>query len=211
MFDSGLHLTDLFAMLGISLVLCAGLFALLTAWPLTGRRVIAVKLLTALCFALLWLPLGAAQIPVVAYVRGISSDLSITLIALAMLSLGQRALGWRISRKREQTVVLVSVAIAALFLYPLALGWGDWDAYGPGWGSWGMLIALLIFCCAGWFKGLRLAPGLVALALVAWSLGLMESGNLWDYLIDPWLSTYALFVVCMVFIKYSIALIRRLF
>ena len=36
-------------------------------------------------------------------------------------------------------------------------------------------------------------PLLVALALLAWVAGVLESSNLWDYLIDPWLATAALF------------------
>ena len=189
--------SDAFAMLGISLVLCAGL---LTVRRVAGAQVMWMRLLTALGFALLWIPLGEAQIPVVAYVRGITGDLSITLIALAVWRIGQCAFGWRASSKQEQVTVMAAVAVAAIFLYPLALGWGDWDAYRPGWGSWGMLLALLILSVVSWAKGLRVLPALIALALLSWTLGLMESGNLWDYLLDPWLSVFALgfvFIKCM--------------
>jgi hypothetical protein len=103
-----------------------------------------------------------------------------------------------------------AVALAALFLYPMALGWGDWDAYGPGWGSWGMLLTLALLCAACLAKGLKVLPALIALALTAWSLGLMESGNLWDYLLDPWLSIFALgHVVLPVLIKSSRTALRH--
>ena len=199
--------SDAFAMLGISLVLCAGLLALLAVRGVAGAQVIWMKLLTVLCFALLWMPLGEAKIPVVAYVRGITADLSITLIALAVWRIGQCVFGWRASSKQEQVTVMTAVAVAALFLYPLALGWGDWDAYRPGWGSWGMLLALLALCAACWAKGLWVLPSLVTLALLAWTLDLMESGNLWDYLLDPWLSVFAL---SFVFIKCLRVFFRRL-
>ena len=198
--------SDAFALLGISLVLCAGLLALLTAGRVVGAQVMWMKLLTALCFALLWIPLGEANIPVVAYVRGITADLSITLMALAVWRIGQFAFGWRASSRQEQVTVMTAVAVAALFLYPMALGWGDWDAYRPGWGSWGMLLALLVLCAVCWAKGLWVLPALVALALLAWTFGLMESGNLWDYLLDPWLSLFAL---GFVFIKCVKAVISR--
>ena len=203
-------MTDVFALMGISVVLCAGLLAWLTAWRICSPQALWCKLLTLLCFALLWIPLGTAQIPVVAYVRGFTADLSITLIALAMGSIGHRALGWRATPKHEQAAVMAAVAGAALFLYPLALGWGDLDAYGPGWGSWGMLLILLVLCLVSWAKGLLVLPALVSLALMAWSFGWMESGNLWDYLLDPWLSTFALgYVVKIVFIKCSHAAVGR--
>lgn len=183
-------LNDLAALLGIDLVLSAGCLRLLswrrgvTPWATWG---------TAACFVLLWCPVGAAHLPILAYIRGVSSDLSITLVALACLGLGQRLLELRVLDPRERTVVNMVVAAAALFLYPLALGWGDWDAYRLGWGApvlWAALLALSLVC---WVKGLRLLPLLVALALLAWVAGVLESGNLWDYLIDPWLAVAALF------------------
>ena len=199
-------MTDAFAMLGISLMLCAGLLALLASWPAAAQRMVGVRWVAACCFALLWIPVGEAHIPVVAYVRGITADLSITLIALAIWRIGHLALGWRAKPKQEDMAVMTAVAAAALFLYPLALGWGDWDVYRPGWGSWGMLLVLLLLSCLCWVKGLRVLPALVAMALLAWSFGLMESANLWDYLLDPWLSIHAL---GFVFIKCVQIAVRR--
>jgi hypothetical protein len=197
-------------MLGISLVLCGALLAVLTALPRAAQRMVGIRWVTVACIALLWIPVGAAHIPVVAYVRGITADLSITLIALAGWHICHLALSFRAVPKREEMVVMTVVAVAALFLYPMALGWGDWDAYRPGWGSWGMLLVLLALCLVSLAKGLRVLPALLALALLAWSFGLMESGNLWDYLLDPWLSTFALgYVVAKVFIKYVQTVISR--
>ena len=192
MLDLGLHLTDAFALLGISLALCAGLLGLLTAWRGVDVQASWVKLLTFIGFGLLWIPLGDANLPVVAYVRGVTADLSITLVVLAVWQICRLALGRPALPGQEHMAVMAAVAVAALFLYPLALGWGDWDAYRPGWGSWGMLLVLLALSSVCWVYGLRLLPALVALALLAWSLGLMESGNLWDYVLDPWLSVLAL-------------------
>lgn len=183
-------LTDFVALLGIDLVLCAGCLRLLSWW----RGVTPwTKWGTAVCFVLLWCPVGAAHLPIVAYLRGISSDLSITLVVLACLDLSQRLLRLRAIEQRERMVVNAVVAAAALFLYPLALGWGDWDAYRLGWGAPGMWAALFALSLICWLKGLRLLPLLVALALLAWVAGVLESNNLWDYLIDPWLATAALF------------------
>ena len=182
--------TDFVALLGIDLVLCAACLRLLS-WRLAVTP--WAKWVSAGCFVLLWWPVGVAHLPLLAYIRGISSDLSITLVALACLGLGQRLLGLRALEPRERTVVNFAVAAAALFLYPLALGWGDWDAYRLGWGAPGLWAALLVLSLLCWVQGLRLLPLLVALALLAWVAGLLESSNLWDYLIDPWLAVAALF------------------
>jgi hypothetical protein len=183
-------LPDFLALLGIDLALCAA------ALQWLGRqhsRAPSAKWLALACFSLLWIPAGEAHLPLLAYVRGISSDVSITLVALAVLLLGQRLLGWKSLAQREYMALNALVAAAALLLYPLALGWGDWDAYRPGWGAPGMWAALMAISLVCWLQGLRLVPLLIGLALTAWSLGLMESANLWDYLLDPWLALIAIF------------------
>lgn len=183
------ELTDFVALLGVNLVVCAGCLRLLS----TRHGVLPwAKWCTAFCFLLFWFPVGAAHLPLVAYLRGISSDLSITLVMLACLGLCQGLSGWSEIEKREYTAVFVVVAAAALFLYPFALGWGDWDTYRLGWGAPGMWMALLVLSVVCWSKGLRLLPALVSLALLAWTAGIMESTNLWDYLMDPWLAIIAM-------------------
>lgn len=180
-----------FALLGIALALCAALLYFFGSS--NGARGWA-KWLALACFSALWWPLGAAQLPVVAYVRGISSDLSITLVGMSVFRLLQELPGMPQISQREKRVVLALAAASALFLYPMALGLGDWDPYRLGWGSPGMLLALLLVAMAGWVAGLRLLPLLIALCLLAWTVGLLESTNLWDYLIDPWLVAVALAV-----------------
>jgi hypothetical protein len=183
-------LNDLIALMCINLVLCAGCLRLLswrygvTPW---------VKGITAVVFVLLWWPMGAAGLPLVAYVRGISSDLSISLVAIACFGMYQRLSGACLINGRERNAANIAFAVAALFLYPLALGWGDWDSYRLGWGAPGMWAALLVVSLACWGRGLRLLPMLIALGLLAWAIGVLESTNLWDYLVDPWLAAGAIF------------------
>ena len=190
-------LTNVVALLGINLVVCAGYLGLLNLGTrrssVSGRW---TRWTVAALFVLLWVPVATAALPIVAYIRGITSDLSFTLVGLACASLlpllrAQR--GLTISPQREQAAVFYAITAAAMFLYPLALGWGNWDAYRSGWGAPGMLLALLALVVACWAMGLRWLPALVALALLAWTAGLLESGNLWDYLIDPWLAAGAIF------------------
>jgi len=183
-------LNDLIALLCIDLVLSAGLLRLLS-WR--HGVTLWAKWATALVFVLLWCPLGAAHLPLVAYVRGISSDLSISLVAIACLGMYQRVSGVHLVSDHERKVLNLVFAAGALFLYPLALGWGDWDSYRLGWGAPGMWAALLVVSLVCWGKGLRLLPVLIALGLLAWAAGALESTNLWDYLIDPWIAVGAIF------------------
>lgn len=188
-------LTDFVALLGISLVLCAGVVHLLAPgmprrWP--GQRNWA-RWIAVIGLVLLWCPIGPLRLPVVAYVRGISSDLSITLVLLACVGLGQRLFDGPAIVKNERLALSGVVVAAAVFLYPMALGLGDWDSYRLGWGEPAMLAALGVV--SFWFlrRGWLVLPAAVALALLAWVAGVFESTNLWDYLLDPWLSVAAIY------------------
>lgn len=185
-------LNDLIALLCIDLVLSAGLLRLLSCWHGVTQW---AKWAAALVFVLLWCPVGSVHLPLVAYVRGISSDLSVSLVVMACIGMYQR-----LSRgphvlvsNRERNATSLMVAAGALLLYPFALGVGDWDSYRLGWGTPGMWAALLAISIVCWGMGLRLLPMLIAVGMLAWTAGLLESTNLWDYLIDPWLAVGAIF------------------
>ena len=199
-------LTDFVALLGVNLALCAALLRLplCRRLPLTAARWLVLGLLLVL-----WLPLGLSGIPVAGYLRGIVSDLSITLVALSCWSLQSSLFAARLPEldhksdpkldlkldlqfESERRALYSVLAVTAILLYPTALGWGNWDAYRLGWGSPSMLLGLLLICLLSGFAGLRLLPALIALALLAWAAGLMESNNLWDYLLDPWLAVFSL-------------------
>ena len=197
-----LPLTDFAALLGINLVLCAVCLRLL-GW-LRGVNAVIMpfeKWMALGVFIVLWWPVGSAHLPIVAYIRGVSSDLSMTLVALACIVSWRAQFGFNPLDQRNVTALWVAVAAAALVLYPLALGLGDWDPYRLGWGTTGIWLGLLSISVVCWLVGLRLLPFLIALAVLAWSTGVLESTNLWDYLIDPWLAMVAIFQCVRVGIK----------
>jgi hypothetical protein len=197
---------DLIALLGINLVLTAGCLRLLS-W----RRGVTPwgKWISVAVFLLLWCPVGTARLPIVAYVRGISSDLSISLVVIACLGMYGRFCGVRLMDGRERAVMNLLFAAGAVFLYPMALGWGDWDAYRLGWGSWGFWAALLALSLVCWVRGFRWLPVFIALGLLAWVAGAMESTNLWDYLIDPWLAVAAFFQCVKLAVGWGFARLRN--
>ena len=192
-------LTDAFATSGVALVLCAGILRMTCALKTLAsmRRYPRAALAGLLLLILLWPALF--PISLAAYVRGISSDLSITLVVLSVWSLLGSLKVARPVHQRELAALMFAVATGALILYPAALGWGDWDAYRLGWSSWLLWAALLVVSAVCWFAGLVVLPSLMSLAMLAWAFNLMESNNLWDYLLDAWLSFYAL---GFVFIKF---------
>jgi hypothetical protein len=75
-------------------------------------------------------------------------------------------------------------AAASLLLYPAALGAGPFDPYALGWNDPGVAAA-----AAAGGAVLALAGNAFGTVLLgagaAWHLGLLESDNAWDYLVDP--------------------------
>ena len=150
-----------------------------------AARLVAIFLLGNLFF---W-PLGMSmELPLAAYVRGVMGDLSIVSLLLLWSSVLPSA-------KKTPLAFKVSIAIAAVVFYPLALGFGMLDPYAWGYGSIGLLIAaiLIAIVCglAGWIKGVWV----LSFAIIAWAAHWHESANLWDYLLDPFLALWAIFAI----------------
>jgi hypothetical protein len=138
----------------------------------------------------LFVPVGG--LPLVAHMRGATGDLSVSTLALAAGAVFFRLTGRRVVEPRDRNALLWLVAGAALFLYPLALGWTSFDPYALGYGSVVFITALLAVTLGAWRAGLKFSVLVVLVAGLAWLLGVYESRNLWDYLIDPLAAIYAL-------------------
>ena len=145
----------------------------------------ALKILLVLLIGnLLFWPLGM-NLPLVAYIRGVTGDLSIVLTLLLWSSLLP-------SSKPTPLAFQFAVAIIALCFYPFAVGLGMTDPYVWGYGSIAFLAAVLFFALVcglvNWSKGVWI----IAIAIIAWAAHWHESANLWDYLLDPLLAIWAL-------------------
>jgi hypothetical protein len=148
-------------------------------------RLVLVLLLINLFF---W-PLGMSlELPLSAYVRGVTGDLSIVTLLLLWGSVLPAA-------KKTPLGFKVPLALIAIAFYPLALGFGMIDPYAWGYGSIGFLIVVILFAIicglAGWTKGVWI----LSFAMIAWSAHWHESANLWDYLLDPFLAIWGLFAI----------------
>ncbi len=147
--------------------------------------IVKVVLLLLIGNLFFW-PLGMGmELPLVAYVRGVTGDLSVILSLLLWSSLLPAS-------KPIPMTFKFAVAIIAICFYPFALGVGMVDPYAWGYGSVIFLVAVLIFALicglANWSKGVWM----IAIAIIAWSAQWHESSNLWDYLLDPFLALWAL-------------------
>lgn len=179
-----MHLTDAAGLLGNAVAIVV----LASHMPLISRLVPQYRTwLQAVIFLAVLVPAG--DMPLAGYLRGAIGDLSVTTLVLLCASLLRMQLGWPALPGRG--VLLLAIAVVAAGFYPLALGWGEYDPYRLGYGSYGLLACLLALALLAAWKGWMAVALAIAAAVLAWCAGWYESSNLWDYLLDPLVSVYA--------------------
>lgn len=168
---------ELIGLAGVTLVFARAGYAFGTGW----RR----PLFAALAAGIAVVPWGG--LPIAGYLRGVTGDLSVT--TLVLLSMGFAG-GLE---RRERLALSLFVITAALFLYPMALGLGPFDPYRLGFSPRGLLVALFGVALFASLREHYVLLLCVAGAVLAHALGLFESSNLWDYLVDPWVLVAAIY------------------
>ena len=180
---------QLIALLEMSLT--CGVVLIILSQKLSSKEIpFVIRLLAAVLLVnLFFWPLGMSlELPLSAYVRGVTGELSILTMLLLWSSILPAA-------KKTPLGFKVPVALIAIVFYPLALGLGMLDPYAWGYGSTGLLIATIFFAIwcglTGWTKGVWI----LSFAIIAWATHWHESTNLWDYLLDPFLAIWALLAI----------------
>lgn len=194
-----MSLSTLIGLSGISLLLCVALLRFLILFNLKKSM---VSILLLLFFFLTFVSMDGYSIN--QYFRGIFNDLSISSLILAMYYL------FTYNQPPIQThSILRIIALSGVLFYPLALGFGPIDPY--AWGYFNnihaytapllLLLALFILLTYAFYKKdlmtLICLPG----ASLAFQLNLLESRNLWDYLLDPLIFIFALFSVLISIVR----------
>jgi hypothetical protein len=154
-------------------------------------RIVALRVL--ICFVLanlmfwpvftLFTPL---ELPLAAYVRGFTGELSITSMLLLWTAY------FSPKEIHIPVVMKVWIALVAIAFYPFALGVSMLDPYAWGYGSIALLVGVLITALIAWLAGSNRIAIILAVAILAWTVGWHESANLWDYILDPFLGLWAI-------------------
>ena len=152
---------------------------LLSLWLPRHRLWLAVAL--GLCAQI---PIPVAGLSFAVALRGLWGDPSVTTLGLLVLGLAGRppaafTHGWRAP---------TAIAAFSLLFYPLALGAGDFDPWRLGFQPAPLLAVLALPALWLWRRGQPLWFWLLLIDFIAFAAGLLESSNLWDYLIDPLLA-----------------------
>ena len=167
---------------GLSMALLC--IALATILLPVNKLPLAARVIAITAIALLvMLPLF--DYPVWYNVRGIFGDSSITALLFYSALVLQQTFSWQLYKERELVLLRRLVLVTALLLYPFALGLTQFDSYSLGYANPWMLAALLVFTLFCWFRQYYFLATIITVAVITNSLQLLESHNLWDYLIDP--------------------------
>ena len=135
------------------------------------------------------------------YAWSIIGDLSLTsktyLVAWLLYRLG----GPVVTDMTEVGKVMRAITIIGLVFYPLSLGLTPFDPYSTGYSASILIVLTVILLVYGMRKGYLVLSASMLLALWAYLLGLMESDNLFDYLLDPMLFLYAAGFTCVTLLR----------
>ena len=151
----------------------------------SGRRPGAAMRLaiTGVAVALALLPAGPGR-AVAELFRGVWGDPSVVTVAAL--------LAWlivpRLAPVRPRGAdVLVALGLLACLLYLPVFGVPGTanGVYRLGWGSTWLILGVAAAGILAWRRGHGAWTTILGLALAAWSIGLHESDNLWDSLVDP--------------------------
>lgn len=146
----------------------------------TGMTATLVALATALaCMSIPLQGISAAR-----WLISFNANFSIPFTALVLNRIWERAFGNPFMDSRSRSTTWSFGLGGGIFLYPMALGLGGFDPYGLGFGSTWLLVPLLLFTLWLLHRQNRFGAILVA-CILAYNLRLLESSNLWDYLLDP--------------------------
>ena len=178
---------NLLPILSSALLLASGILLLLNAQT---RPIQASGFVIA--FMLFLLPV--MDMSFAKYASVLMGDLSpISLALLAVFVHGRltdRNLGDAYTQDVHRLQVLIGVL--AIFLYPTALGFSPVDIYSFGYYPAVLTPLLLALFCLSVYRGWYYLASLLALAWISFQLNILDSDNLWDYLLDPFLAIWCL-------------------
>lgn len=159
-------------------------------------------------FVLSWIPLPRTS--AVLFLRGVVGDIAIPTFLLCGLAVlgcllaasnknsraSQKPRGFFFVPNESLRWFFVLVLMVALIFYPMSMGFSPIDPY-----AWGYTPHVMVLVCLGLillmeFAGQRIAATLILVSVAGYGVELMESSNLWDYLMDPILFGIGLAMVC---------------
>jgi hypothetical protein len=137
-----------------------------------------------------FIPLGGSTLA--QWLRSVVGDLSVLTLVIFADILCRRLWNLTLLDTRSRKSLLLVAGLLGVVFYPLALGYGPVDTYRVGYAPLMMVYMLGLTSVIVWIRHARMFAVILLLPLLAYNLHLLESDNLWNYLLDPLLVIYAL-------------------
>ena len=172
-------------------LLCQGLAAAAVARTAFDRlrpgtsSIAGAAVAAAAVAAMLVVRLGDATLAM--QLRAVIGDpAAVTAVLLALAAFAPKRLP---ARPRPATLVGFAGVLTLLLWTPVFLGTFPFgfDARAIGWRPWPILAAMAVLAALAWRRRADGWVAVVGIALLCWGAGLVESDNLWDALVDPWI------------------------
>ncbi len=141
------------------------------------------------------------DLPVAGYIRGLLGDLSITTLILLFTVSMSALLDRNFFKPKSFFLFMLLVLMVGSFLYPFSLGFTYFDPYALGYSSKIFLAFFFAAALTAWYFNLYFILLIIVLSVSAHLMGIYESRNMWDYLIDPGLTLFAFFWLIIRMIK----------
>lgn len=178
---------NLLPILSSALLLAAGILLVLN----TQTRVIQAA---GFVIAFMFFLLPITDMSVANYASVLMGDLSPVSLALLAVFVHGRLTGQKPRDGYTQDIhrLQMLISLVVIFLYPTALGFSPVDIYSFGYHPVVLTPLLLALFCLSVYRGWHYLATLLALAWISFQLDILDSNNLWDYLLDPFLAIWCL-------------------
>lgn len=153
------------------------------------NKQLAIGFVILLPLIILAIPIN--DLPVIYYLRGAFGDLSVVSFALLLSISVRNILNVNILEPRAVDMLCVFLLIIGLPFYITSLGVGQIDLYSFGYSQITVSMFLIALALLSFLKKQFNLGLLLLLPVVVFKMGLLESNNMWDYLLDPFLFIYA--------------------
>jgi len=136
--------------------------------------------------------------PLARWMISFNANFSIPLTAILFAKVVEPFFGIKLLDDRALLTCWIFSIASGAALYPMALGLSELDPYAAGWEfSWLFVLMFFLTVVLLVMKNRFSLVGIAA--ILAYNLRLLESTNLWDYLVDPFLVvTACIAIVCRV-------------
>jgi len=135
------------------------------------------------------------------YIRAFPGELSITTLILLSAACMSALLDREIYKPKGLLLLMLLVLTVGLFMYPFSLGFTYFDPYALGYSSKTFLAFFFAAALTAWYSNHYFLVVVIVLDVSAYLMGIYESRNIWDYLIDPFLTLFAFFWLIIWIIK----------